>query len=76
MLNVVDDASSEARYKHRGLRGLRGLRGFVDLGDKVGVGPQSADRGLMELATEAVVEVVTAERACSGRDRYLQRARL
>ena len=43
----------------------------MNLGDEVGVGSPSADRGSMELA----VEVVTAERACSqakGRDRYAQ----
>lgn len=43
----------------------------MNLGDEVGVGSQSADRGPMELA----MEVVTAERACSQakrRNRYLQ----
>ena len=65
MATAVGDAFSEARCEDRD------LRGFVNLGDEVGVGSQSADRGSMELA----MEVVTAERACSQakrRDLYLQ----
>lgn len=65
MAIAVGDAFSEARYEDRG------LRGFVKLGDEVGVGSQSADRGSMELA----MEEVTAERACSQakrRNLYLQ----
>lgn len=54
LATAVGDASSEARYEYRG------LRGFVNLGDEVGVGYQSAERVLMELA----MEVVTTERAC------------
>lgn len=64
MVTAVGDASSEAHYEYRG------LRCFVNLGNEVGVGSQSADHGSMELATE-----VTAERACSQvnrRSRYLQ----
>lgn len=65
MATAVGDAFSEARC------GDRGLRDLVNLGDEVGVGPQSADRGSMELG----MEVVTAERACSQakrRNLYLQ----
>lgn len=65
MATAVGNAFSKARYEDRG------LRGFVSLGDVVGVGSQSADRGSMGL----VMEVVTAERACSQakrRNLYLQ----
>ncbi len=55
MATAVGDAFSEARYEDRG------LQGFANLGDEVGVGSQSADRGSMELA----MEVMTAERGCS-----------
>lgn len=65
MATAVGDAFSEARYEDRG------LQGFANLGDEVGVGSQSADRGSMELA----MEVMTAECGCSqakGRNLYLE----
>ena len=54
MVTAVGDASSEARYEDQG------LRGFVNLGDEVSVGSQSAGRRSMGFAM-----VVTVERACS-----------
>ena len=55
MASVVGDASWEVRYEDLD------LHSFVNSGDGVDVGSQSADRGSMESA----MEVVTAKRACS-----------
>ncbi len=55
MATAIGDTSLEAHCEDRS------LQGFVNLGDKVSVGSQSADRGPMESA----MEVVTAERARS-----------